>query len=339
MGGTFDERHFIETGVQGMACEAGKTRVWLLNPAEAQDIKKVVDVRASGIEPGYAGLMLKPDRWPSVDVTPFGAAETAGMRNGDALVAINGVDVPARIKTMDEFRRLLAGPAGGEVRLSVRRGEDMLHFDVKRQSASATMVTTRIMEPGIIDIRIPTFEGSGIAEKVKQILLADNIGAKSVVILDVRGNRGGRPEEANGIASLFLDQRILETFQYRDGSRIEFKAKVGDLGGKLIILTNRETGSAAEMLAMALRDNGRGTIIGRPTAGMLFGKDGEQLKNGQFILFQTEPLILSPTGKDYALIGFPPDIDVTDARAAGKDEILQRALQFARSDQKKNGTF
>jgi C-terminal peptidase prc len=338
MGGAFEEKHIIETGVRGMACETGKTRVWLLNPAEAQEIKKVVDVRASGIEPGYVGLMLKPDRWPTVDVAPFGAAETAGMRNGDILVAINGVDVPARIKTMDEFRRLLAGPAGGEVRLSVRRGEEMLHFEVKRQSVSATMVTARIMEPGIIYIRIPTFEGSGVADKVKQILLGNNIGVKSVVILDVRRNPGGRPEEANAVASLFLDQRLLETFQYRDGSSIAFKAKAGDLGARVIILTNTESGSAAEMLAMALRDNGRGTIVGMRTAGALFGKDGAELMNGQFILFRTEPLVLSPTGKDYTLTGVTPDINVSDVGTAGNDEILRRALELARSERKNDGT-
>jgi carboxyl-terminal processing protease len=91
---------------------------------------------------------------------------------------------------------------------------------------------------------------------------------------------------------------------------------------------NRNTGSSAEMLAMALRDNGRATLIGETSAGALFGKDLAELKDGSVILFRTEPTVLSPLGKDYSVCGLPADVECADKREAGRDAVLQGALRF-----------
>jgi C-terminal processing protease CtpA/Prc len=80
------------------------------------------------------------------------------------------------------------------------------------------------------------------------------------------------------------------------------------------------------MLAMALRDNDRGVIVGEATAGALFGKEIIKLKGGETILFRTEPTVLSPSGRDYSTGGIPPDVQVADRRGSGTDEILVRAI-------------
>jgi carboxyl-terminal processing protease len=108
---------------------------------------------------------------------------------------------------------------------------------------------------------------------VKALIRHHVTDATSHVILDVRNNPGGRPAEANAVADIFLDDKCLEIFQFRNGKRIAFKSKPGAQDVPVIVLTNHSTGSAAEMLAMALRDNQRATVIGQPTAGALVGKD------------------------------------------------------------------
>lgn len=96
------------------------------------------------------------------------------------------------------------------------------------------------------------------------------------------------------------------------------------------MLTNRNTASAGEMLAMALRDNHKATIVGERTAGVLFGKDFEDIGSGRLLVFRSEPTILSPTGQDYSDIGVPPDILVPDAGGFGEDLVLRRAIELSR---------
>jgi C-terminal processing protease CtpA/Prc len=144
----------------------------------------------------------------------------------------------------------------------------------------------------------------------------------------LRDNPGGRLEEANAIANLFLDGRLLEILAFRAGRRIAFRAAAGRLPMRVWVLANRQTGSSAEVLAMALRDNSAAAIVGEPTAGFLFGKDLQPLPDGRALLIRTAPLILSPSGKDYVPGGVTPDIPVPDDRK-GRDNMLERALREA----------
>ena len=95
------------------------------------------------------------------------------------------------------------------------------------------------------------------------------------------------------------------------------------------VLVNRNTGSAAEMLAMALRDNGRGTLVGERTDGALYGKDGVDLPDGRMVVFRCEPTILSPSKSNYAVRGIPPHKAI-DASQSSKDVVIQEALKAVR---------
>ena len=123
-----------------------------------------------------------------------------------------------------------------------------------------------MVAPGVVDIQIPMFEGSSIADRVNELVHKHLADARSGFILDLRDNPGGRAEEANAVADIFLDGKLLQIFQFASGKQIAFKSKPGALNVRLVVLTNRNTASAAEMLAMALHDNHRATVIGEPTA-------------------------------------------------------------------------
>ena len=188
-------------------------------------------------------------------------------------------------------------------------------------------VRAETLQPGILRITVPTLEGSGIARRVER-LLADSQGASRALLLDLRGNPGGRLEEANAIADLFLDGGLLEILDFREGRRIAFQAAAGRLPVRVLALVNRNTGSSAEVLAMALRDNCAAVIVGEPTAGMLFAKHFEPLQDGRMLVIRIAPRILSPIGKDYGPGGVTPDIPMPDDRK-GHDNILERALRSA----------
>ncbi|MFC1735259.1 hypothetical protein ACFL1X_04025 [Candidatus Hydrogenedentota bacterium] len=89
---------------------------------------------------------------------------------------------------------LLGGPAGEEVELTVKRGKQTLSFKIMRVSAASARIRSKQLSEGIVYIGIPTFEGSGIADKVEKIV-REHIGASPLfLLLDIRDNPGGRPE-------------------------------------------------------------------------------------------------------------------------------------------------
>jgi carboxyl-terminal processing protease len=202
-----------------------------------------------------------------------------------------------------------------------------MEFRLHRASFGAMSVRAERPKPGILRISVPMLEGSGIAARVER-LLADSKEANQILLLDLRDNLGGRLEEAHAIADLFLDEKLLEILEFGGGRRIAFRAAPGAAAVRVLVLVNRNTGSSAEILAMALRDNGAAVIVGEPTAGMLFGKDLEPLEDGRALMIRIAPRILSPVGKDYTSGGVTPDILAPDDRK-GRDNILERALRHA----------
>jgi carboxyl-terminal processing protease len=320
----FDRGRLTEAGLAGML-SGSQPPAWLVGKDEAAQFREMMQARQEPeLEPGVVGLEVA--NWPTVKVSLDGPAQQAGLQNGDVIVRVDGTDATSA-RSSAEVLKLLAGPAGSTVALTVRRDSREREFVVRRAGRAVMAVRAETLQPGILRLSVPTLEGSGIARRVER-LLADSRGASRALLLDLRDNRGGRLEEANAIADLFLDGKLLEILECREGRRIAFRAAAGGLAMRVVVLVNRNTGSSAEILAMALRDNGAAVIVGEPTAGFLFGKEFETLKDGRALWIRTAPAILSPSGKNYVSGGVTPDIPVPDERE-GHDNILERALRHA----------
>ncbi|MFA6564959.1 MAG: protein kinase [Verrucomicrobiia bacterium] len=324
-----DPKRLMETGLNGMLRASGWDSACVLPQVRADEIKRQLKARETPAEErGVLGLKL--DRWPVVEVVSGGPAAEAGVRNGDVVVAVNGKEV-AEARTTQDALKILQGPPGSVGKLTVKRDGATLTFDITRASAAVVMIQTRQVETDALLITIPTFEGSGIADRVKQIVQTRTTNQTAVIIFDLRDNPGGRPEEANAVADIFLDGKLLWLCKFHNDRLIGFKSNPGArIATRLLVLTNKNTASGAEALVMALRDNSAATLVGENTAGMLFGKDGAELAGGQTIVFRSHPTLLSPAGHDYSLRGIPPDVRVRDSRSSGKDDILRRALELAK---------
>lgn len=325
--GQLTREQVVNAGLTAMLSATGSITAGVLSVPEAEWLTNVVEARETpSKERGMLGVDVS--RWPVIEVLPGTAAE-AGLRDGDVVLRVDRIDV-AEVKTSADALKALRGTAGTRMSLTIKRGDQTLTFNVRRAFA-AERIKASVIVPGVVYIQIPLFEGSGIAARVNELIRTHVTDAISDVILDVRDNSAGRPEETNAVADIFLDEKFLQIFQFRDGRRVAFKSKPGALDIRVIVLTNRNTASCAEMLALALHDNHRATVIGQPTAGALFGKDWEKLADGRMIIFRSEPTILSPTGHDYSETGLPPDVIVDESLGSDEDEILARAIEFART--------
>jgi carboxyl-terminal processing protease len=330
----FDLSELVEVGLKGMVGEPGRgSFVYLLPPSQGEAMLAMIQNRESGKEPGLLGI--RADNWPSIDPVPGTPAALAGIEPGDVILSVAGQDV-SHITSKGEGVDLLRGRAGEKVTLVVRRGDQKLSFEIRRAGAADEVQHQRIAD-GTIYMKIPTFEGSGIGKRCKDILTEEVRNRASVFILDLRDNGGGRPEEANAVADLFLDSKILQFYEFVNREPIAIKSNPGELDANVIVLVNRNTHSSAEMLAMALRENDRALLIGEPTAGSLFGKDMVKLQTGHVLIFRCGVTILSPMGKDYTHSGLTPDISIGDEKSSAGDVVLDRAVNLAHTLLQRNG--
>lgn len=191
---------------------------------------------------------------------------------------------------------------------------------------SAAPLDIKQISDNCVYLGIPTFEDATIGRRAAAVLDRKIDNGVNKVIIDLRNNPGGRPEQANTVADVFIDAKPLQIFQFADGSRIVSVAHSGAKKAAIAVLINANTGSAAEMLAMALKEDAGAILVGQATAGALYGKDGLDLPDGRIIIFRCEPTVLSPEGIDYSERGIPPDIKVASPAAKGDDPALATAI-------------
>jgi carboxyl-terminal processing protease len=208
---------------------------------------------------------------------PDSPAFTAGVQDGDRLLAVNGLEITLE-NTRDEVEAALHGLEGEKVTLVIFRkssGEQMA-FDIRRVSIPIPSVTWNVTEEneqvGIIRINVIA---KTTPEEIKKAVQDLTVRGVSAYILDLRDNSGGLVEAGVDIARLFLDAGTIIEQQYR-GQPVKAYAveRAGDLADiPLVVFVNGGTASAAEIVAGALQAQHRAAIIGSQT----YGKDSIQL--------------------------------------------------------------
>ena len=264
-----------------------------------------------------------------VGVTIGSAADAAGLKAGDHVLSIRGTEV-SRLLSQAEAEALLVGKVGERVELTVQRRSAGSPDDIALKLAAAKgktveghLVSVTGGKAALIKIR--RF-GPGSGDRVKKSLAglrraAGNDGLKAVV-LDLRSNPGGEVDEALVVADLFVPVGVLTRTRGR-GGRILREEKAHDNGTdkttKLVVIQDRHSASAAELLAAALRDNGRASIVGQKSYGKGTVQQVVGLDDGS-VMALTIARYFSP--KDHVIdgVGVAPDakVDVADDTKALK---------------------
>ena len=246
-----------------------------------------------------------------IDGTP---AAKAGIKAGDYIVRINGEQVQG--KTLMEAVNLMRGPVGTTIEITVRRKglRKAKIFKITREIIEIKSVISKIVDNKVGYLRLRAFNENSSNQLKKEISKIEKNKKLVGYILDLRNNPGGLLSQAITISDFFLDDgEIVSTKGRKTRENRKFFAKKGDkINGKpLIVLINRGSASASEIVAGALQDQKRAILLGETT----FGKGSVQsiipLKNKGAIRLTISKYYL-PSGKSISEVGVVPDIKVEE---------------------------
>jgi len=194
----------------------------------------------------------------------------AGLRPADQIVAVD--DTKTEHATVSQVSTMLKGPKGTPVTITVRRAghEEPMHFSLVRDNVPRGSVNYAFwLRPGIAYMRVEAFNET-TSHEVDQALARFPESAIDGLILDLRDNPGGLVQEAVNVADRFLHKgQLIVSHHGRSSAETKFIAKRGERGREypIVVLVNRGTASAAEILTGALQDHDRAWVFGESTFG------------------------------------------------------------------------
>jgi carboxyl-terminal processing protease len=297
----------MQNAIRGMV-EALDDHSTFLSPDEFEDMKVSTSGAYAGIgvevAPGKEGISV-------VRRMPNSPAERAGIETGDIIVRIDDIAVdPADIETAIARMR---GPEGSPIRLAVRRAGSatLLDFKVARAQVQLQSVAAEMLTPEYGYLRITSFTDTTAGELERAVERLERRGTAKPkgFVIDLRNNPGGVLDAAVQVADDFLDRGTIVSAEGRTReARFRMEAKPGDIsnGATLVLLVNSGSASASEILAAALHDNHRATLIGRRTYGKGSVQTIMPLSDGQALKITTSRYF-TPSGTSINGVGIVPD--------------------------------
>lgn len=260
-------------------------------------------------------------------------ARRAGIAPGDVIVAVDGRSLAGEAAKRGSDR--IKGPPGTEVRLTVRRDGRERQLTVRRARVTVPVVASRMRRAGgekVGYVRLASFTSGAHGETGKALRRLLREGAKGFV-LDLRANGGGLVTEAQLVTSTFLEDGVVVSTRGRTVENRTLRTRGDAVVPKapLVVLVDRGTASAAEIVTGALQDNDRATVVGVRTFGKGVFQQILELSNGG-ALDITAGQYFTPDGRNLGGkgvktgTGIAPDVTARDRRRTRPDEGLDRAL-------------
>jgi len=308
-----EDSELIESAVRGMVTDLDPHSKFL-DSEEYEEIRISTTGNYSGVglEVSMANdkvLVITP-----IDDTP---AAHAGLKSGDQIVSIDDIDVDEH-NVNDTIGRM-RGQSGTKIKITVARtGEpEPIDFNLIRRHVEVKSVRSEMLKPDFGYLRITHFSETTHNDLREAIddLQDRSDGELQGIILDLRNNPGGVLEAAIDVSDVFLDDGLIVSANGRGpDATFRHKAHAGDVveGAMLVVMVNGGSASASEIVAGALQDHKRATIVGSQT----FGKGSVQtvmpLSNGRAIKLTTSRYF-TPSGESIHGRGITPDIVLQDA--------------------------
>ncbi len=328
-----EEKEITYGAIRGALETLGDPNTLFIDPQTAELNRPDLEGEFDGI----GAVVTMNEEGQLVVISPMEGqpAMKAGLKPGDIILEVDGKEITGM--NLTEAVLLIRGPRGTTVRLTVLRPDtgETLEFEIVRATIETVTVVSRILEeaPEVGYIRLSMFGPNSVDELRKAIKDLQEQGAKAF-ILDIRNNPGGLLTAAIDITSQFVSDTVITTEVWSDGQTRVFEAKRGGLltdpDIPLVVLVNKGSASASEILSGAIKDLKRGILVGEQT----FGKGAVQqvytLSDGSQLRV-TVAHWLTPSGQDIHERGIEPDVVVPlteEDIEARKDVQLERAIEL-----------
>lgn len=325
-----EQGNLIDSSLQGMV--RGLRRRYsdrfsdYFSPQMLTRFNEEIEGRFSGIGLSVSGVK---GGLRVVSVFKRSPAERAEIEAGDTIVSVDGRSIAGL--DSDSATALIKGPEGTEVTIGVRdgKGGETRQERIVRAQISVPVVSSKlktVQGKKVGYVRLAAFS-EGAHDALRRAVRKLQEGGAQSLVLDLRGNGGGLLEEAVLTASIFLPEgeTVVSTDSRTQGHAV-YETKGGNLPAlPIVVLIDRNTASAAEILAAALADNAGSEIVGTRSYGKGVFQQEIDLSNGGALKL-TVGEYFTPDGTNLAGKGIQPDVRARDLPGTPRDEALERAL-------------
>ncbi len=319
-----DDEALVGGAIEGMLASLGDTHTRYLSPEAEASARASMQGEFQGIGAEVESIDGNVTVVSPIDGSP---AKAAGLQPGDILREADGVDLTGM--DVSEAAGLVRGPAGTAVSLLIERDGETFTVDIVRDVIKLDSVRGEMLDEGIAYVRLSQFGERSPQElmaKLEELLVQDPVG----LIFDLRHNPGGGLSSVVDIADLFLPQGTVLIERFGNGHDEVFAATDEGLAQDipLVVLVDEGSASAAEVLAGAIQDQGRGVLIGQTTFGKGTVQTWQGLSNGGGVRL-TIARWLTPDENWVHQKGLEPDYTVPLPELAEGEEFVDVQLERA----------
>jgi len=279
--GQVDQKKLVEGAIDGMIKALGDPFSAYMSPADLQQAREdlggqfggigaVMSARSTSADGGACATLGPTCRMTVVSTIAASPAEAAGLRGGDVVSAIDGTSVDGL--TLDQAVAKVRGAKGTPVVLTIARsGQAPFDLRIVRDMIAQSQVETRdLANASVLYIRVSAFSDSAATDFTSALRAGLAKGERSVIV-DLRDNGGGYVTAARTIASQFIASGPIFWEESADGTQISTDAAPGGIATdpsiRVVVLVNKGSASASEIVSGALQDTKRGTLVGETTYG------------------------------------------------------------------------
>ena len=335
--GEIDDEAMVESAIKGYVSGLGDEYTTYYTKEEMEDLMEETEGNYVGIGI-YISAYKESNEIVIIKPMEGSPAEEAGLLPGDIITKVDGVEYNG--DTIDEMTNKIKGPEGTKVKVEIKRNGQTQEIEVERRKILISHIDSKIIEDNIGYISISDFEGGCAQEFEENYKNLEEQGIESLII-DIRNNGGGLVDEAIAILELITDKgsTLLITTDKNEAEEVTKSEKDPIINMPIVLLVNEYSASASEIMAGALKDNNKATLVGTTTYGKGVIQKVYPLTDGSGLKMTTNEYF-TPNHNKINKIGIDPDeeIDLPEGVkyktniTEEEDTQLQKAIEILKSE-------
>ncbi len=300
-----DRDRLLDGAFKGMLEELDDPEASYLDAEEYENLR----IQTEGTYGGVGIEVFYQDDYVTV-VSPISGTpgEKAGLSPGDRIISVDGINLVG--EGLNKAVSMMRGEPGTDLEMKVERPgvDELLHFEITREKIELETVVYEMLDQGLGYIRLTNFSDTSALE-FEEALDQLKKEAMAGLIIDLRNNPGGLLDAAIDIADKLIPEGPITHVSHRDEKVETYRSHSEGLNIPMVVLVNKASSSASEILAGALQDTGTATIVGTQTFGKASVQNIRHLSDGGALRY-TIAKYQTPDGRNIHEEGLTPDIEV-----------------------------